>query len=123
MKFVCNLLFLWLFVLELNVLSSEKININFKDLQIMELIKITSKIINKNILINEEIEGNVDFISNKPVNEEELIKILEFVLEDKGFSLVQESGILRVVKLDNFIKKDSVIVELKNIDVSEAKKI
>ena len=122
MKFVCNFLFLWLFVLELNVLSSEKININFKDLQIMELIKITSKIINKNILINEEIEGNVDFISNKPVNEEELIKILEFVLEDKGFSLVQESGILRVVKLDNFITKDSVIVELKNIDVNEAKK-
>ncbi|MDY3204494.1 MAG: secretin N-terminal domain-containing protein [Arcobacter sp.] len=122
MKFVCNLLFLWLFVLELNVLSSEKININFKDLKIMELIKITSKIINKNILINEEIEGNVDFISNKPVNEEELIKILEFVLEDKGFSLVQESGILRVVMLDNFITKDSVIVELKNIDVNEAKK-
>ncbi|MGE3593095.1 MAG: hypothetical protein AB7G52_11490 [Arcobacter sp.] len=42
MKFVCNFLFLWLFVLELNVLSSEKININFKDLKIMELIKITS---------------------------------------------------------------------------------
>ena len=52
MKFVCNFLFLWLFVLELNVLSSEKININFKDLQIMELIKITSKISVTSLLIS-----------------------------------------------------------------------
>ena len=120
-----KLLFVLIFfsgILISKLTASDDININFKDLKIMDFVKITSKIINKNILITDEIEGNVNFISNKPVNEEELIKILEFVLEDKGFSLVQESGILRVVKLDNFITKDSVIVELKNIDINEAKK-
>jgi general secretion pathway protein D len=79
--------------------EDEKVNINFKDLKVMDLVKITSKIIDKNILVTEEIKGNVDFISNKPVNKDELIKILGFVLEDKGYSLVQSSDILRVVKL------------------------
>ena len=89
------------FVLVLPGLAEEKININFKDLKIMDLVKITSKIIDKNILITEDIKGNVDFISNKAVEKDELIKILGFVLENKGYSLVQSENILRIVKLDD----------------------
>ncbi|MBP6714246.1 MAG: hypothetical protein KA157_09940, partial [Aliarcobacter sp.] len=72
------------FILVFQGLAEEKININFKDLKIMDLVKITSKIIDKNILITEEIKGNVDFISNNAVEKDELIKILGFVLESKG---------------------------------------
>ena len=74
--------------------ANDKININFKDLKIMDLVKITSKIIDKNILITEEIKGNVDFISNNAVEKDELIKILGFVLESKGYSLVQSENML-----------------------------
>ncbi len=89
------------FVLVLSGLAEEKININFKDLKIMDLVKITSKIIDKNILITEDIKGNVDFISNKAVEKDELIKILGYVLENKGYSLVQSENMLRIVKLDD----------------------
>ncbi len=122
MRYVYKFLWLSVFLIQINAISNGEININFKDLNIMDLIKISSKIINKNILIIEEIKGNVDFISNKPINKDELIKILKFVLEDKGYKLVENSDMLRVVKLDNFVSKDSVVVELKNIDVNEAKK-
>ena len=64
------------FILVFQGLAEEKININFKDLKIMDLVKITSKIIDKNILITEEIKGNVDFISNNAVEKDELIKII-----------------------------------------------
>jgi general secretion pathway protein D len=87
-------------MLVLNLSAGEKMNINFKDLKIMDLVKITSKIIDKNILITENINGNVDFISNKPVDKDELIKILGFVLEGKGYSLVQSDEMLRIVKLN-----------------------
>ena len=40
------------------------ITINFQDLTISNLIKITAKILNKNILQTTKIEGKVDFISN-----------------------------------------------------------
>lgn len=89
------------FLLIINFLSfaDEKININFKDLQIMELVKITSKIIDKNILLTQNIKGNVDFISSKPLDKKELVKILVYSLESKGFTLVDDHNILRVVKL------------------------
>ncbi len=96
MRLISKILLAGIFTFQLN--AAEDININFKDLKVMDLVKITSKIINKNILITEEIKGNVDFVSNKPVNKDELVKILAYTLEDKGYSLVQSNDMLRIVK-------------------------
>ena len=101
--------------------ANDKININFKDLKISDLIKITSKVINKNILFTDEIEGRADFIPNKEVSKNELIRILDLVLEEKGYSLVSEKDILRVVK-SSMLKKENLIIKLKNINSSDAKK-
>lgn len=97
MRLINKILLAGILAFQLNA-ANDEININFKDLKVMDLIKITSKIIDKNILVNEEIKGNVDFISNKPVHKDELIKILGFALEDKGYSLVQSNDMLRIVK-------------------------
>ena len=99
MRLINKFLIAGLITFQLNA-TDDIVNINFKDLQIMDLIKITSKIIDKNILITEEIKGNVEFVSNKPVNKEDLVKILGYVLEDKGYSLVQNNDILRIIKLN-----------------------
>ncbi|AXH12179.1 type II secretion system secretin GspD [Halarcobacter bivalviorum] len=94
--------------------NEEKININFKDLEIIDLVKITSKVINKNILLTDEINGNVDFISNKPLNKNELVKILIYVLENKGYTLINNGSILRIVKL-NESAKNNVPVTTSNL--------
>lgn len=121
MRLISKILLFGIVVFKLT--AEDEMNINFKDLQIMDLVKITSKIIDKNILITEEIKGNVDFVSNKPINKDELIKILGFVLEDKGYSLIQSDEILRVVNnMASGANKDTIIVELHNIDASDAKK-
>jgi general secretion pathway protein D len=127
-KLLC-LIFSWILINQLN--ATDDININFKDLKIMDFIKITSKITNKNILITQEIDGNVNFVSNKPVNKNELIKILNYVLEDKGYTLVLVNNIYRVTKLekeiilpetilqipkDKPIKKEIKIFSIKNIE-------
>lgn len=93
--------------------NEEKVNINFKDLKIMDLVKITSKIIDKNILISQEIKGNVDFISNKPVNKDELVKILIYVLEEKGYTLVDNKNMLRIVKLNEGANSNVPIITSK----------
>ena len=74
MRLISKILLAGIFAFQLNA-ANDEININFKDLKVMDLVKITSKIVNKNILITEEIKGNVDFVSNKPVNKDELVKI------------------------------------------------
>ena len=106
------------FIFAFQGFAEEKININFKDLKIMDLVKITSKIIDKNILITEDIKGNVDFISNKPVEKDELIKILGFVLESKGYSLVKSEEMLRIVKLDDSANSNVPIMNNSNYDDS-----
>jgi len=94
--------------------KDEKMNINFKNLKIMDLIKITSKIIDKNILFTSAIQGNVDFISNKPVSKDELIKILIYTLESKGFTIVTNENILRIVPLSNSVKSTVPVAGFKN---------
>jgi general secretion pathway protein D len=92
------------------LLADEKININFKNLKIMDLLKITSKIIDKNILVTQTIKGNVDFISNKPLDKNELVKILIYTLEAKGFTIVQSDDILRIVKLNESAKNNAPVI-------------
>ena len=121
-----------IFILNTFCFASKKIDINFKDLEIMELVKITSKIIDKNILLTENIKGTVDFISNETLNKKQLVKILSYSLESKGFTLVDDGNILRVVQITeetknnlysqitSNTKKSVEIIELKNINILDA---
>ncbi len=113
--------FVFIAILAFNLVANDEINVNFKDLKISDLVKITSKIINKNILITQEIEGTIDFIPNKPVSKNELIKILYMTLEDKGYTLFEDNDVLRVIKLSE-IKKETSLIKLKNIKADFAKK-
>lgn len=107
-------------LLSKNLFSDDLINLNFKDMKLVDLVKITSKIINKNILLSQDIEGSVDFIPNNKVSKDELLSILKYTLEEKGYELVEEKNILRVLKKDE-VEKESVIIKLKNIDANFAK--
>lgn len=89
-----------LFLLLTNLLSSELINVNFKGLKLKELIDVTSRSINKSILVTDSIEGEVDFISNEPIEKSKLLSILKFSLESNGYKLIESDNILRVVKSD-----------------------
>ncbi len=80
----------------------------------MDLVKITSKIIDKNILVTQDVKGKVDFISNKPVDKKELVKILIYVLESKGFTLVNNVDMLRIVKLAEGVKNNVPVVTSKS---------
>ena len=116
-----KLLFLFMFFVLFQLCADDKININFTNLKISDLIKITSKVINKNILFTQEIEGTVDYIPNNSLSNDELVKILDLVLEDKGYRLVENKNILRVIKISD-IKKESISIKLKNIKAIDEKR-
>ncbi len=84
--------------------TKEQININFKGLKISDLIKITSKIIDKNILLTYKVNGTVDFISNKPIYKDDILNILIYVLEEKGYTIIENNGLLRIVRINDVSK-------------------
>ena len=104
----------------------ELININLENMKITELIKISSKVLNKSILISEEIEGVIDFIPSSDLTKNELEMILKYSLKEKGYELIEENNILRVVKKDensSSYKKITKVINLKNSNSTNITKI
>ncbi|MFW2555836.1 type II secretion system protein GspD [Aliarcobacter butzleri] len=109
----------------LNLYSNDEININFKDIKINDLIKITSKITKRNILITQIINEKVDYIPTQKITKENLFDILETTLKEKGYFLVEENGVLKVKKIE-IIKEEEQFTEvigLKNVDGANIIKI
>ena len=113
-------------------LKAETISLNFQDLSLNNFIKMVAKISNKNILITDSLNGKVNFISVKPVNEKELYSILLNVLKSKGYTIIKENSYLKVIRLseakrnapplsdkNNFYQIETTIIPLKNIPASE----
>ncbi len=110
---------------QLNLLAGQEIKINFKNLDTESLIKITSKIIQKDILITSKVEGKVNFISNRSINKKNILDILKYDLQSKGFSLVNKRDMFLVVKDENLVKYNKKkplntpivsVIPIKNID-------
>ena len=102
----------------LNLYSNDEININFKDIKVDDLIKITSKITKRNILVTQIINEKVDYIPTQKITKENLFDILETTLKEKGYFLVDENGVLKVKKVE-IIKEEEQFTEvigLKNVD-------
>lgn len=102
----------------LNLYSNDEININFKDIKVDDLIKITSKITKRKILVTQIINEKVDYIPTQKITKENLFDILETTLKEKGYFLVEENGVLKVKKVE-IIKEEEQFTEvigLKNVD-------
>ena len=89
---------------------NENVNINIQNMKISDYIKLTAKIIKKNILLEGKINGNIDFISTVPVKKREVMDILLNVLATKGYTIVEDGDFLRVIRLNDAVKNALPIV-------------
>lgn len=76
----------------------EQVDINFKNLKINDFLKMSAKILNKNILITDNIPGEVNFISSNPIYKDEVLNLIISIIETKGYTLVQDGRFLKTVK-------------------------
>ncbi|SKB75905.1 type II secretion system protein GspD [Malaciobacter marinus] len=128
MKFflLCTLLFFnpFLFADDL------KKDVKFKNLDLKELIKVSSKILDKNILVKTDIKGKVDFISVKPISKKQLLKVLKNSLESFGYELIDKDSFFIIKEKKQEKKQKKIehkvitkVIALKNIQVEQLKKI
>ena len=113
MKYI-KIIFLMV-ALSMSLFAREQVNVNFSNLAVGDFIKLISKITDKNILINNKINGTVNFVSTTPIYDDELMGILIAVLESKGYTLVQDGSIYEVVRATDAAKHNvKVISSYKN---------
>ena len=78
--------------------NDELVDINFRDLSIKDFIEMVSKITNKNILIDADLKGKINFVSTKPIKKSSLIPLANSILASKGLTLVNQGEFYKVVK-------------------------
>lgn len=124
----------YLFVLVM-ALNAAQVQLNFKNLDIADFVKMVAKITHKNILLTRDIHGKVNFISVKPIDEKEVYKVLLDILKSKGYTIVEEQGFLKVIRNADAIKDapplagqssleqmETDLIALNNIPVTSAYK-
>ncbi len=114
---------MFVFLFELGAKNNQFININFRNMSIEELIKITSKQLNKNILYVGKIKGNVDLITNKAIKKEKLLEILDYALSKKGYLLKKDDDILKIENLNSDINSQKRVIKVIKIENLEAENI
>ncbi|WP_309497195.1 secretin N-terminal domain-containing protein [Sulfurovum sp.] len=78
--------------------EEERVDVNFRNLNLHDFVEMVSKITQTNILIEGELKGKIDFVSQVPVKKSSLIPLANSILSGKGLTLVDQGDYYKVVK-------------------------
>jgi len=78
--------------------QEERVDVNLRDLPLKDFIEMVGKITHKNILINGELQGKVNFISTTPIKKSSYIPLANAILANKGYTLVDQGDFYQVIK-------------------------
>ena len=87
--------------LHVNAVEQDKIDINFRNLSMKDFIEMISKITHKNILVDVDLKGKINFISQEPIKKSSLIPLANSILESKGYTIIDQGEFYKVVKSTN----------------------
>ncbi len=78
--------------------QEETVEVNFRDLSVKDFIEMLSKITEKNILIEAEPKGKINFVSTKPIKKSALFSLANSILSGKGLTIIDQGEYYKVVK-------------------------
>ena len=78
--------------------EEETVDVNFRDLSVSDFIEMVSKITQKNILIEAEPKGKINFVSTKPIKKSALFSLANSILGGKGLTIIDQGEYYKVVK-------------------------
>ncbi len=81
--------------------DDEKVDVNFRNLSVKDFVEMVSKITHKNILIEGDLKGKINFVSTSPIKKSSLLPLANSILQSKGFSLIDQGEFYKVVKSSN----------------------
>jgi len=79
------------------VVPEQTWTVNFKDVDITEVVKFVQEVTGKPIIVDPKVRGPIRVISNKGLNKKELYDLFLAVLDVHGFTAFESDGVVRVV--------------------------
>jgi len=92
--------------------AAEQLSLDFKDVELVDLIKTISEMTGRNFVYDEQVRGKVTVISPKSMTKEEAYQLFLTVLNVKGFTLVPSGKVNKIVPVQN--------AKLNNLPVTDA---
>ncbi len=77
--------------------SEQNILLNFKDVDLRQIIDLMSDLTDQNFLVDEKVRGKVTIISPRPVSSAEAYNIFLSILEVQGFTVVPQGAIHKII--------------------------
>ena len=77
--------------------SDNKIQLNFRDVEILNVIRLMSELTGKNFLVDGNVRGKVTLIAPEPVSIDEAYQVFLSILEIQGFTVVPQGPIIKVI--------------------------
>ncbi len=84
--------------------------LNFKDVDIAEFLNIMGQLTGKNIILDDRVKGKISISSSKKVPIEQAYSIMKSILEVKGLAVVESGNLVKVLPIQDAIKKNAEIV-------------
>ncbi len=78
--------------------EEETVNVNFRDLSIKDFVEMVGKITHKNILIEGDLNGKINFVSQEPIKKSSLMALANSILGSKGYTIIDQGDFYKVVK-------------------------
>jgi len=98
MKLIKITLIVWIIFSALTNAEEERVNVNFRNLSVKDFIEMVSKITHKNILIDTDLKGKINFVSQEPIRKSSLIPLANSILRTKGLTIIDQGDFYKVVK-------------------------
>jgi len=77
--------------------ATDGISLDFKDVELVELVRVVSEMTGRNFLFDETLKGKVTIISPRPMSEDEAYRVFLSVLNVKGYTIVPSGSVNKVV--------------------------
>ncbi|QOR61862.1 type II secretion system secretin GspD [Sulfurovum sp. ST-21] len=78
--------------------EEQKVDLNLRDVSVKDFIEMVSKITHKNILIDADLKGKINFIAQEPIKKSSLIPLANSILGSKGLTIIDQGDFYKVVK-------------------------
>ena len=103
MRFVRNILIIGLLTLSVlpaqeATITEQGVKLNLKNMGVQQFVELIGKITGKNILINGDLRGKINFIANHPIKKDAVFSLANSILASKGYALVDHGDFMEVVK-------------------------
>ncbi len=80
-----------------------KVLLNFKNTDISDVVMFMATLTGKNIILSEEVKGNITLTSGKPVSIKEAWDLFTIVLAMNNLSVIEDKNLIRIVPVNKTI--------------------